>query len=134
MTRPRYVCGMWCPYKRIGSGTFGEVWLAECAMKPGILAVVKVIDFDTDDEAADIAQEVKALMCLRWQQIVVNTWQYSMHDDSAYIVMEYCRGGDLHEYISRWGPLHEDQIRHIMSQLAQGMKALRARNISHVSE
>ncbi|GIL66962.1 hypothetical protein Vafri_20466 [Volvox africanus] len=70
-------------------------------------------------------------MCLRWQQIVVNTWQYSMHDDSAYIVMEYCRGGDLHEYISRWGPLHEDQIRHIMSQLAQGMKALRARNISH---
>ncbi|GIL82979.1 hypothetical protein Vretimale_8507 [Volvox reticuliferus] len=131
MTRPRYVCGMWCPHKRIGSGTFGEVWLAECAMKPGILAVVKVIDFDTDDEAADIAQEVKALMCLRWQQNVVNTWQYSMHDDSAYIVMEYCRGGDLHEYISRRGALHEEQIRHIMSQLAEGMKALRARNIAH---
>ncbi|GLI67260.1 hypothetical protein VaNZ11_011443 [Volvox africanus] len=85
---------------------------------------------DYDDELSCACQKVFEISCREGAQggftgrgFQPSHWPLSRATASS--------GGDLHEYISRWGALHEDQIRHIMSQLAQGMKALRAHNISH---
>ncbi|GAV01624.1 hypothetical protein RvY_12309-2 [Ramazzottius varieornatus] len=48
----------------------------------------------------------------------------------VYLVMEYCNGGDLSEFLQA-GTLTEDTIRHFARQLAAAIQALKAKGIVH---
>ncbi|XP_037024715.1 serine/threonine-protein kinase ULK2 [Bradysia coprophila] len=50
---------------------------------------------------------------------------------NVYLVMEYCNGGDLADYLAAKGTLSEDTIRLFLVQLAGAMKALFAKGIVH---
>ncbi|GLH12876.1 cGMP-dependent protein kinase, isozyme 1 [Gryllus bimaculatus] len=50
---------------------------------------------------------------------------------NVYLVMEYCNGGDLADYLGVKGTLSEDTIRLFLCQLAGAMKALHAKGIVH---
>uniref|UniRef100_A0A6M2DRW0 non-specific serine/threonine protein kinase n=1 Tax=Xenopsylla cheopis TaxID=163159 RepID=A0A6M2DRW0_XENCH len=50
---------------------------------------------------------------------------------NVYLVMEYCNGGDLADYLSAKGTLSEDTIRLFLCQLAGAMRALHAKGIVH---
>ncbi|CAG0882524.1 unnamed protein product [Cyprideis torosa] len=55
-------------------------------------------------------------------------------DDSSthvYLVMEYCNGGDLADYLQAKGTLSEDTIRLFLRQLGGAMKALNDKGIVH---
>lgn len=49
-----------------------------------------------------------------------------------FLVLEHCSGGDLAAYLRRYGRLRELPARFVLSQLAEGLKALRANNVIHV--
>lgn len=49
----------------------------------------------------------------------------------VYLVMEYCNGGDLSEFLQAAGTLTEDTIRHFARQLAAAIQALKAKGIVH---
>ncbi|XP_059483841.1 serine/threonine-protein kinase unc-51 isoform X2 [Neocloeon triangulifer] len=49
----------------------------------------------------------------------------------VYLVMEYCNGGDLADYLNVKGTLSEDTTRLFLRQLAGAMKALHAKGIVH---
>ncbi|XP_032781426.2 serine/threonine-protein kinase ULK2 [Daphnia magna] len=49
----------------------------------------------------------------------------------VFLVMEYCNGGDLADYLSVKGTLSEDTIRNFLKQLAGAMKALQHKGIVH---
>lgn len=50
---------------------------------------------------------------------------------SVYIVMEYCNGGDLADYLLQKGTLTEDTIRLFTRQICGAMKALQSKGIIH---
>lgn len=50
---------------------------------------------------------------------------------SVYIVMEYCNGGDLADYLLQRGTLSEDTIRLFTKQICGAMKALQSKGIIH---
>lgn len=49
----------------------------------------------------------------------------------VFLVMEYCNGGDLADYLQSKGTLSEDTIRLFFKQIAGAMKALNAKGIVH---
>lgn len=49
----------------------------------------------------------------------------------VYIVMEYCNGGDLADYLLQQGTLSEDTIRLFTKQICGAMKALQSKGIIH---
>ncbi|XP_037780307.1 serine/threonine-protein kinase unc-51-like [Penaeus monodon] len=49
----------------------------------------------------------------------------------VYLVMEYCNGGDLADYLHAKGTLSEDTIRYFLRQLAESMRALFGKGIVH---
>ncbi|XP_068142050.1 serine/threonine-protein kinase unc-51 [Drosophila tropicalis] len=51
--------------------------------------------------------------------------------DCVNLVMEYCNGGDLADYLSVKGTLSEDTVRLFLMQLAGAMKALYTKGIVH---
>lgn len=55
--------------------------------------------------------------------------QESNHN--VFLVMEYCNGGDLADYLGAKGTLSEDTIRVFLKQLAGAMKALHAKGVVH---
>ncbi|XP_024941837.1 serine/threonine-protein kinase unc-51 [Cephus cinctus] len=50
---------------------------------------------------------------------------------NVFLVMEYCNGGDLADYLGAKGTLSEDTIRVFLKQLAGAMKALHAKGVVH---
>eukprot|EP00983_Pelagomonas_calceolata_P011906 382550-Pelagomonas_calceolata.AAC.1 len=54
-------------------------------------------------------------------------------EGKIYLVMEFCGGGDLGQYLRRYGRVPEASARYLMQQLAEGLKMLRLNNLIHVS-
>ncbi|XP_035225469.1 serine/threonine-protein kinase unc-51-like [Stegodyphus dumicola] len=50
---------------------------------------------------------------------------------NLYIVIEYCNGGDLSEYLNAKGSLSEDTIRLFLRQIAEAMKVLNQKEVVH---
>ncbi|XP_048449749.1 serine/threonine-protein kinase ULK1-like, partial [Rhincodon typus] len=51
--------------------------------------------------------------------------------NSVYLVMEYCNGGDLADYLHSKGTLSEDTIRLFLQQIAGAMKMLHSKGVIH---
>ena len=51
----------------------------------------------------------------------------------VYLVLEYCNGGDLSEYIKKHGRVSEATAQGFMQQLGAGLEVLRSHNLIHVS-
>ncbi|KAG7216567.1 hypothetical protein INR49_023276 [Caranx melampygus] len=56
---------------------------------------------------------------------------YQETASSVYLVMEYCNGGDLADYLHSKGTLSEDTIRVFLQQIAGAMRVLQAKGIIH---
>ncbi|KAL0965408.1 hypothetical protein UPYG_G00280860 [Umbra pygmaea] len=77
-----------------------------------------------------LGKEIKILKELKHENIV------ALHDfqetaSSVYLVMEYCNGGDLADYLHSKGTLSEDTIRVFLQQIAGAMKVLQAKGVIH---
>ncbi|XP_029294806.1 serine/threonine-protein kinase ULK1a isoform X2 [Cottoperca gobio] len=69
--------------------------------------------------------------CVSWGT-AANTWIGLLEmGGSVYLVMEYCNGGDLAEYLHSKGTLSEDTIRVFLHQIGQAMKVLQSKGILH---
>jgi serine/threonine protein kinase len=51
--------------------------------------------------------------------------------ESVYIVLEYCSGGDLHDYLRTYGALSETKARAFARQLIQALDYLHANLVVH---
>ncbi|KAK2502304.1 hypothetical protein MC885_018891, partial [Smutsia gigantea] len=51
--------------------------------------------------------------------------------NSVFLVMEYCNGGDLADYLQAKGTLSEDTIRVFLHQIAAAMRTLHSKGIIH---
>ncbi|KAK6305220.1 hypothetical protein J4Q44_G00240000 [Coregonus suidteri] len=115
----------------IGHGAFAVVFKGRNREKHDWEVAVKCINKKNLAKSQTLlGKEIKILKELKHENIV------ALHDfqetaSSVYLVMEYCNGGDLADYLHSKGTLSEDTIRVFLQQIAGAMRVLQAKDIIH---
>ncbi|CAI9098311.1 OLC1v1034934C1 [Oldenlandia corymbosa var. corymbosa] len=118
--------------KQIGTGSFSTVWLAQHRVLGTEVAIKEIATARLSSKLRDsLKSEIVILKKINHPNII------RLHDmieetGKIYIILEYCKGGDLFVYIQqRQGRIPEATAKHFMQQLALGLKVLRENNLIH---
>lgn len=115
--------------KRIGKGSYAQVWLGHSEDSDEKVAV-KVISRHTVNETAQLRQEVAVLKridhinIVRFKDLKKSVGHY-------YLVLEYCAGGDLARFIRTHGKVKEVTAQRFLRQLSGGLLVLHRLSFIH---
>lgn len=111
-------------YKKIGKGSFGEVFSAEQVRENGKVCAIKVIDLEsTKDEIADIQREIQILAQFD-SKYVTRYYRSHLVEMRLWIIMEFCGGGSCHEVIESLKKFPEMCIAIVMRETLKGLEYL----------
>ena len=127
-------------YKKIGvlhkGANDSSVYLA-IDSKKNILTAIKSIPKNKMDQEAqkNFRRELQNLHNLKHPNIV-HILDYLNNHSYNYIVLEYCNGGNLREYLQKYmeknnAPLNEFFIQKILRQIAPALEFMHSKNIIH---
>lgn len=124
--------GRYAVEKRLGSGSMGDVYLAEhILMKKKLALKVLHPEFVNNDEAVKRFQrEAQAAGHIDHHNVCVATDFGQTEDGTFFLVMEYLEGLSLGEVIAS-GPLGPRASAHIARQIASGLVRAHALDIVH---
>ncbi|KAG7499738.1 serine serine/threonine-protein kinase ULK1 isoform X1 [Solea senegalensis] len=115
----------------IGHGAFAVVFKGRHREKHDWEVAVKCINKKNLAKSQTLlGKEIKILKELKHENIVA-LLDFQETASSVYLVMEYCNGGDLADYLHSKGTLSEDTIRVFLQQIAGAMKVLQSKGIIH---
>ncbi|XP_029300031.1 serine/threonine-protein kinase ULK1 isoform X1 [Cottoperca gobio] len=115
----------------IGHGAFAVVFKGRHREKHDWEVAVKCINKKNLAKSQTLlGKEIKILKELKHENIVA-LLDFQETASSVYLVMEYCNGGDLADYLHTKGTLSEDTIRVFLQQIAGAMRVLQAKGIIH---
>ncbi|XP_052546800.1 serine/threonine-protein kinase ULK1 isoform X4 [Tympanuchus pallidicinctus] len=115
----------------IGHGAFAVVFKGRHKEKPELEVAVKCINKKNLAKSQTLlGKEIKILKELKHENIVA-LYDFQEVANSVYLVMEYCNGGDLADYLHTMRTLSEDTIRLFLQQIAGAMKMLHSKGIIH---
>ncbi len=84
--------------RKLGQGGFGEVLLVKHEISQQLYAL-KTLKNKRKQNPEDILREIKAIAALKHPNII--NYQHSfIEDNELFMVMEYCKNGNLSELIS----------------------------------
>lgn len=118
----------------IGHGAFAVVFKGRCKKNHSLVVAIKSITKKNLSKSQNLlGKEIKILKELTelHHENVVALLDCKETSHHVYLVMEYCNGGDLADYLHVKGTLSEDTIRLFLRQLAGAMRALNAKGIVH---
>ncbi|XP_012223822.1 serine/threonine-protein kinase unc-51 isoform X1 [Linepithema humile] len=122
------------PKDLIGTGAFAVVYRGRQRKKPNVVVAIKSITKKALAKSQDLLKkEIKILKALTklHHENVVALYDCKESSNNVFLVMEYCNGGDLGDYLNAKGTLSEDTIRLFLKQLVRAMKVLHAKGIVH---
>ncbi|XP_031433177.1 serine/threonine-protein kinase ULK1 isoform X2 [Clupea harengus] len=115
----------------IGHGAFAVVFRGRHREKHDWEVAVKCINKKNLAKSQTLlGKEIKILKELKHENIVA-LYDFQETASSVYLVMEYCNGGDLADYLHAKGTLSEDTIRVFLLQIAGAMRILQSKGIIH---
>lgn len=111
--------------REIGHGSFGAVYYARCNLTREIVAIKKMsyLGKQSMEKWQDILKEIRFLRQLNHP----NTIEYKgcyLHDNTAWLVMEYCVGSASDIIEVHKSPLKEEEISAICDGVLQGLSYL----------
>nr|CAD7261333.1 unnamed protein product [Timema shepardi] len=118
----------------IGHGAFAVVFKGRHRKNPSFVVAIKSITKKNLAKSQNLlGKEIKILKELTelHHDNVVALLDCKETSHNVYLVMEYCNGGDLADYLAVKGTLSEGTIRLFLTQLAGAMRALYAKGIVH---
>jgi calcium-dependent protein kinase len=116
---------------KLGKGSYGEV--LELTLKStGETRAWKCFlkSKYAEDKISVIKNEAKILKMMDHPNIV-KVYDYYEDEDNFFIVMEYWKGGELFEHITKVGVFTEEMASNIMKQILSAMSYLHSQNIIH---
>ncbi|XP_043574117.1 serine/threonine-protein kinase ULK2 isoform X2 [Chiloscyllium plagiosum] len=115
----------------IGHGAFAVVFKGRHRKKSDWEVAVKCINKKNLSKSQILlGKEIKILKELQHENIVA-LYDVQETPTSVHLVMEYCNGGDLADYLQAKGTLSEDTIRVFLQQIAAAMRILHNKGIIH---
>lgn len=118
--------------KRLGTGSFAEVWLAEHTQNKR-RAAIKILKPEAGGGAVDVDAAFRReaeLMAKFDSRNIVHIYDNGRAGSHAYIVMEYVEGGTLKARMQQ-GAIDANAALHIVSQIAAALDLAHARGIVH---
>jgi serine/threonine protein kinase len=115
--------------KRIGSGTYGEVYKGR-VIKSNQMTALKIIKIEQGDDFAIIQQEIGVLQECSHANIVAYFGSY-LKSDRLWIAMEFCGGGSLQDIYHITGGLNELQIAYVCGETLKGLDYLHNKSLIH---
>lgn len=94
---------------RLGSGGFGEVFLAEDEVIPGRQLALKVLSSDSAGDHSDLIWEMRTLSQFNHPG-VVGFYHHFNHGKQLILVMEFCAGGSLDQRVYSGNPLSQNEV------------------------
>ncbi|XP_067421925.1 serine/threonine-protein kinase ULK2 isoform X7 [Emydura macquarii macquarii] len=115
----------------IGHGAFAVVFKGRHRKKTDWEVAIKSINKKNLSKSQILlGKEIKILKELQHDNIVA-LYDVQEMPNSVFLVMEYCNGGDLADYLQAKGTLSEDTIRVFLQQIAAAMRILHSKGIIH---
>ena len=133
-TTTRTIGGCWVIDKRIGRGSFATVWRARHLTSESHVVAVKEIYLEKLSKKLrqSLESEIEVLRQSDHPNIIkLYDIIRDPGDKVVHLVLEYCDGGDVGEYIKRNGSVDEATARGMLTQMAAGLTAMRAKNLIH---
>lgn len=117
-------------YETIGTGGFAKVKLA-CHILTGEMVAIKIMDKTAlGSDLPRIKTEIDALKNLRHQH-VCQLYQVLETDNTIFLVLEYCPGGELFDYIISQDRLSEEEARVVFRQIVSAVAYVHSRGYAH---
>lgn len=115
----------------LGKGTFGTVYLGKHIPSKKKVAV-KVICKKTlkPELMSRLEQEILCQKSVSSENIV-KLIEVQKTENNFYLILEYCEGGDLGNFLKKNGPVAEDIARRWIQQIIEGFKVLQEKSIIH---
>nr|CDJ97839.1 Serine threonine protein kinase-related domain containing protein [Haemonchus contortus] len=118
----------------IGHGAFAIVYKGRYSDRPDVPVAIKAIAKKNIAKSKNLlTKEIKILKTLSGLQhtnlvALLKCTETATH---VYLVMEFCNGGDLADYLSQKTTLQEDTIHHFVVQIARALEAINKEGIVH---
>ncbi|VDN95887.1 unnamed protein product [Rodentolepis nana] len=120
------------PADILGSGAFAVVYKGrfrnDKSRKVAIKQMIK--NQNVDKSKSLLSKEISVLADLNHEHIV-RLYDHCVNESDVYLVMEFCNGGDLNDYLHRKKTLPEETIRHFLIQIGSAMDAMNRKAIVH---
>lgn len=113
----------------VGRGSYSTVYKCKCK-NTGEVRAIKAIDLrylKTGKKMMPmLINEIVTVITLEREhhKNIVKIYQHFGHDGWLFFVMEYCHGGDLFNYITKFGLMKEELARHWFQQIGEGLQFL----------
>lgn len=116
---------------KLGKGTFGTVYLGKHIPSKNKIAI-KMINREglKSEQQSRLEQEI---LCQRSvnSEYIVSLIDVQKTENNFYLILEFCAGGDLGQFIKSHGPVSESVAQKWIQNLSEGFKVLRSKNIIH---
>uniref|UniRef100_A0A0D3FGP5 Protein kinase domain-containing protein n=1 Tax=Oryza barthii TaxID=65489 RepID=A0A0D3FGP5_9ORYZ len=120
--------------RQIGSGAYARVWLGKHRTRGTEVALKEIaVERLSSKLRESLLSEVDILRRIRHPNVIA--LHESIRDGGKiYLVLEYCRGGDLHSYLQQHKRVSETVAKHFIQQLGKHFlrtSMLRENNVVH---
>ena len=120
-------------HQLLGTGSFGEVFLVE-EKSSGKLMAMKVLSKKKAREQRLLKynfaeKEIMARMTVANHPFVVKLYYTFQTAESLFMVMEFCAGGDLSQYLEVEGCFSENKAKQYICEIVCAVEALHANDI-----
>ena len=109
----------------IGQGSFGAVYRVESTKYEHVPFVLKIMEIH-----GDVSQETEILRGLCHPNII-SMYDYFLDGDLLYVILEYCPGGSLADYVREHGPLRGHELVWHASQILSALLWCHKHQIAH---
>ena len=121
--------------KTIGQGTFGKVKLGT-HLETGEKVAIKILLKSKIVEVADVERVSREILILKRVAVsghanVIRLVQVIDTPDAIYLIMEYCPGGELFDYIVKHSRVKEQQACIFFRQIISGVDFLHKNHVVH---
>jgi calcium-dependent protein kinase len=120
--------------KRLGEGPYGAVFLAR-RLGSQARRAVKMVKKPPKGMNSELEQEISHLCALDHPHII-KLYEYFESSDHVYLVMDYCPGGDLQQFVDKAKKanryVNEDFMQHILKQVLKAIAHVHARGSMHL--
>ncbi|KAG7218368.1 hypothetical protein INR49_006883 [Caranx melampygus] len=115
----------------VGHGAFAVVFKGRHRKKTDWEVAIKCINKKNLSKSQILlGKEIKILKELQHENIVA-LYDVQETPNSVFLVMEYCNGGDLADYLQAKGTLREETLKVFLQQIAAAMRILNSKGIIH---